>query len=116
MAHLSAQEAVHCSDDKALRRVEDSEEGLEEDGAAVGHGQDGRHPGERQQGQHHTGAPEGGPEDSSRRPCSACALLPPTQEKGPGAKTSATAPVERGYEPEKQKMENRECGPGKGRG
>lgn len=57
-AHLSAQEAVDGRDDKALSRVEDREQGLEEDGAAVCHGQDGRHPGERQQGQHHTGAPE----------------------------------------------------------
>lgn len=57
---------MHSSDDKALRRVEDSEEGLEEDGAPVCHGQDGRHPGERQQGQHYAGAPERGPEDSSR--------------------------------------------------
>lgn len=56
--HLSAQEAVHSSDDKALRRVEDSKEGLEEDGTTVCHSQDGRHPGERQQGQHHAGAPK----------------------------------------------------------
>lgn len=64
-AHLSAQEAVHSRDDKALRRVEDSKEGLEEDGAAVCHGQDGGHPGERQQGQHHAGAPERGPADEA---------------------------------------------------
>lgn len=60
-AHLSAQETVNSSYDKALRRVEDSEKGLEEDGATVCHGQDSGHPGERQQWQHHTGAPEGGP-------------------------------------------------------
>lgn len=55
-------------DDKALRRVEDREQGLEEDGAAVCHGQDGRHPGERQQGQHHAGAPERGPADEADGP------------------------------------------------
>ena len=67
-AHLSAQKAVHSRDDKALRGVEDSKEGLEEDGAAVCHGQDGGHPGERQQGQHHAGAPERGPEDKAEGP------------------------------------------------
>lgn len=64
--HLSAQEAVHGRDDKALCRVEDGEERLEEDGAAVCHGQDSRHPGECQQGQHHAGAPERCPKDSSK--------------------------------------------------
>ena len=52
---------MHHDDDKALQRVEDSEEDLEERGAPVGDGQDGRHPGEGQQGQNHTGAPQGRP-------------------------------------------------------
>lgn len=58
LAHLSAQEAVHSDDDEALDGVEDGEEDLEEDGAPVGHGEHGRHPGQRQQGKDHAGAPQ----------------------------------------------------------
>lgn len=56
--HLSAQEAVHSSDDKALCGVENGKESLEEDGAAVCHGQDSGHPGKRQERQYHAGTPE----------------------------------------------------------
>lgn len=44
--------------DETLQRVEDGEEDLEEGGAAVSDGQDGRHPGEGKEGQNHTGAPQ----------------------------------------------------------
>lgn len=44
--------------DETLQGVEDGEEDLEECGATVGDGQDGRHPGEGQEGQNHAGAPE----------------------------------------------------------
>ncbi len=49
---------MNHDDDEALQRVEDGEEDLEEGGAAVGDGQDGRHPGEGQEGQNHAGAPQ----------------------------------------------------------
>lgn len=48
--YLSAKDAVNHDDDETLQRVEDGEEDLEKGGAAVGDGQDGRHPGEGQQG------------------------------------------------------------------
>lgn len=56
--YLSAKDAVNHDDDETFQRVEDGEQDLEEGGAAVSDGQDGRHPGEGQQGQNHTGAPE----------------------------------------------------------
>lgn len=49
---------MNHDDDKTFQRVKDGEEDLEEGGAAVRDGQDGRHPGEGQQGQNHTGTPE----------------------------------------------------------
>lgn len=59
---------MHGGDDKALCRVENSKERLEEDGAAICHGQDSRHPGKRQERQYHAGTPEGSPErDGSRK-------------------------------------------------
>lgn len=60
--YLSAEDAVNHDDDETFQRVEDGEEDLEEGGAAVRDGQHGRHPGEGQQGQNHTGAPERRPE------------------------------------------------------
>ena len=59
--YLSAQDAVHHHYDEAFQRIKDSEEDLEECGAPVGDGQDGWHPGEGQEGQDHTGAPQGRP-------------------------------------------------------
>lgn len=56
--YLSAQDAVHHDDDETLQRVEDGEENLKEGRAAVCDGQDGRHPGEGQEGQNHAGAPQ----------------------------------------------------------
>lgn len=49
---------MHHDDDETLQRVKDCEEDLEEGGAAVSDGEDGRHPGESQEGQHHTGTPQ----------------------------------------------------------
>lgn len=66
-SYLSAKDAVNHDDDETFQRVENGEEDLEEGGAAVGDGQDGRHPGEGQQGQNHTGAPEWRPEGSENR-------------------------------------------------
>lgn len=56
--YLSTKDAVDHDNDETLQRVEDGEEDLEEGGAAVSDGQDGRHPGEGQEGQNHTGAPQ----------------------------------------------------------
>lgn len=64
-AHLSPQDAVHHHNDEALQRVEDGEEDLEEGGPAVGDGEHGGHPGQRQQRQHHAGAPQRGPADAA---------------------------------------------------
>lgn len=130
--HLSAQEAVHSRDDKALRRVEDSEEGLEEDGAAVCHGQDSRHPGERQQRQHHTGAPKGGPEDSSRasirvtlqetewaEPRPALSLKLPKTGRAPNSKSSVMVPSREGLRNRRQRNRERKgrtVGPEQGPG
>lgn len=69
--NLSAQDAVHHDDDKTLQRVKDGEEDLKEDGALVCHGEHRRHPGESQQRQDHTGAPQGCPERKGRRDISA---------------------------------------------
>lgn len=66
MSYLSAQDAVHHDDDKTLQRVKDGEENLKKDGALVGHGEHRRHPGESQQRQDHTGAPERRPETGGR--------------------------------------------------
>lgn len=60
-SHLPPEDAVDHDDDKPLQGVEDGKKDLEERRAPVGDGQDCRHPGESQQGQHHTGAPEGCP-------------------------------------------------------
>lgn len=60
-AYLPPQDAVHHDDNEALQRVEDGEEDLEEGGAPVGDGEHGGHPGECQQGEHHTRAPQGRP-------------------------------------------------------
>lgn len=49
---------MNHDNDKSLQRVEDSKEDLEEGRAAVGNGQDGRHPGEGQERQNHAGAPQ----------------------------------------------------------
>lgn len=46
IAHLSAQDAVHHHNDKALEGIKDGEEDLEESWAAVSYGQHCRHPGE----------------------------------------------------------------------
>lgn len=84
-AHLSAQDAVHHDDDEALQRVEDREEDLEEGGAAVGDGEHGRHPGQRQQRQHHAGAPQRGPADGRVRAAAAGparAWPPPVSPRG----------------------------------
>lgn len=59
--YLSAQDAVHHDNDEAFQGIEDSKEDLEECGAPVGDGEDGRHPCEGQEGQNHAGAPQGGP-------------------------------------------------------
>ena len=56
--YLSAQDAVNHDDDETFQRDEDGKEDLEKGGAAVSDGQHSRHPGEGQQGQNHTGAPE----------------------------------------------------------
>lgn len=56
--YLSTQDAVDHDDDETLQRVKDGKEDLEEGRAAVGDGQDGRHPGEGQEGQNHAGAPQ----------------------------------------------------------
>lgn len=56
--YLSAKDAMNHDDDETLQRVEDGKQDLEEGGAAVSDGQDRRHPGEGQQGQNHTGAPQ----------------------------------------------------------
>lgn len=53
---------MHHDDDKTLQRVKDGEEDLKEDGALVCHGEHRRHPGESQQRQDHTGAPQRRPE------------------------------------------------------
>lgn len=55
---------MHHHDDEALQRVEDSKEDLEEGGPAVGDGEHSGHPGQRQQRQHHAGAPQRGPADA----------------------------------------------------
>lgn len=60
--YLSAKDAMNHDDDETFQRVEDGKQDLEEGGAAVRDGQDSRHPGEGQQGQNHTGAPEWCPE------------------------------------------------------
>lgn len=60
-SHLPPEDAVDHDDDKSLQGVEDGEEDLEKRRAPVGDGQDCRHPGESQQGQHHAGAPQGCP-------------------------------------------------------
>lgn len=49
---------MNHDNDETLQRVEDSEEDLEEGGAAVGDGQHSGHPGEGQEGQNHAGAPQ----------------------------------------------------------
>lgn len=59
--YLSAQDAVHHDNNKAFQRIKDSKEDLEEGGASVGNGEDSRHPCEGQEGQNHTGAPQGRP-------------------------------------------------------
>lgn len=58
LLYLSTQDAVNHDNNETLQRVEDGKENLEEGGAAVGDGQDGRHPGEGQQRQNHAGAPQ----------------------------------------------------------
>ena len=57
-ANLAAQDAVHHDNDESLQGVEDSEEDLEESGAAVRDGQHRRHPGQRQEREDHAGAPQ----------------------------------------------------------
>lgn len=86
-AHLSAQDAVHHDDDEALQRVEDGEEDLEEGRPAVGDGEHGRHPGQRQQRQHHAGAPQRSPGDRAAggaiRAALGPAACPPPREGTP---------------------------------
>lgn len=60
-AHLSSKDAVNHHNDEALQGVKHCEEDLEESRTAVGDGQHCRHPGEGQQRQDYTGAPEGCP-------------------------------------------------------
>ena len=67
-AYLSAQDAVHHDDDKALQGVEDGEEDLEQGRATVRDGQHGGHPGQGEQWQHHTGAPQRRPAAQPRDP------------------------------------------------
>lgn len=49
---------MNHDDDEALQRVENGKEDLEEGRAAVCDGEHGGHPGESQQRQDHTGAPQ----------------------------------------------------------
>ena len=67
-AYLSAQDAVHHDDDKTLQGVEDGEEDLEQSRAAVRDGQHGGHPGQGEQWQHHTGAPQRRPAAQPKDP------------------------------------------------
>lgn len=49
---------MNHDNDETLQRVEDSKEDLEKGRAAVCDGQDSRHPGEGQERQNHTRAPQ----------------------------------------------------------
>lgn len=60
-AHLSSKNAVDHHNDEALQGVKHCKEDLEEGRTAVGDSQHGRHPGEGQQREDYTGAPEGRP-------------------------------------------------------
>lgn len=83
MMYLSAQDAMHHDDDEAFQRIKHSEQDLEEGGASVGDGQDSRHPGEGQERQNHTGAPQrrpGGWEGNSS-PGSALQSVEDTQRR-----------------------------------
>lgn len=65
--YLSAQDAVNHHNDKTFQGVENGKKDLEKGRAAVGDGQDSWHPGEGQERQDHTGAPQWCPEGVKKR-------------------------------------------------